>query len=129
SVGEQLTADGTAAELHSALPQGRTGARQERVRHVAVDQQTFGRVAHSGPLTLGVEQDALGHLQVGAPVHVDVAIAHVVLQHRHACLGRHSPNQALPAAGNDKVDVVVQLEQVADGGAVGGGHELDGVTR
>ena len=38
-------------------------------------EQAFGRVTHARAVALGVDEDALGHVQVRRPVHVDVAVA------------------------------------------------------
>ena len=57
-----------------------------------------------GPLDLGVDDDPLGHLEVGARVHVDVAVARRGVDHRHARDGADRLLQALAAARDDQVD-------------------------
>ena len=104
-------------------------ARQQRVGRVGMDQQRLGRVAHAHPLALGVDHQPLGHLGVGRAVEVDVAIAGVVLDDRHAGLFAHAADQALAAAGDGHVDVLRHAEQFAHGGAVGRGDQLHGVGR
>ena len=48
--------------------------RQEITGDGGVDHERFGRVAHARPLDLGVDDDALGHVEVG------VGIAHEILR-------------------------------------------------
>ena len=51
-------------------------------------EQGLGRVAHAGPLALGVDRDGERHGEVGGRVHVDVAVAPGGGDHRHpAVLG------------------------------------------
>ena len=94
-----------------------------------MDQQAFGRVAHARPLTLGVDDDPLRHRQIGGSVHVNVAVALVVLEHRHFRFGGDPADQSLAAARNDEVDALIQLQQMADRVAVRRRHQLDGVGR
>ena len=49
--------------------------RQELAGDVAVDEKRLGRVADARPLCLGVDDDALGHVEIGGGVDVDVAVA------------------------------------------------------
>ena len=77
-------------------------------RRGAVDQQSLGRAAHAGAPHLGVEHDLLGHLQRGRLVHIDVADAFQVREHRHARFRLHARDQALAAARNDDVDIAVE---------------------
>ena len=58
-----------------------------------------------------------------------MAIAGEVLQHRHPRLLAHAADQAFAAAGNGQVDVLGHVQQFIHRGAIGGGHQLDGVRR
>ena len=78
----------------------------------------------AGALALRVHRDPLGHVQVRGHVHVDVAVAEVVLQHRHGRLGGHPADEALPAPRDGQVDKLVQLQQMPDRVTVGGRHQL-----
>ena len=48
---------------------------QELVGDVLVHEQGLGRVADARPLHLGVDDDALGHGEIGGGVDIDVAVA------------------------------------------------------
>ena len=61
---------------------------------------------------------------VGRGIHIHVAHAVVVLQHRHFRFRRHALNQRLPAARNREVDVLAHRQQVAHRLSVGPRHEL-----
>ena len=63
-----------------------------------VDEQRLGRVAHRGAVGLGVEHDALGHVEVGGGVDVDVAVADAGLDHGHRRLLDDRPDQPGAAA-------------------------------
>ena len=62
--------------------------------------------ADAGALGLGVQDDLDGHRLVGGGVHVDVAIAGVVLEDGHRGFGRDAADQALAAARDGEVDAV-----------------------
>ena len=88
-------------------------------------EQRFGGAADSGAPHLGVDDDAPGHRQIGAAVHIGVADAVEMLEDGDAALRRDALDQRPPAARHDDVDQIVELEQRADRGAIGGGDELD----
>ena len=85
----------------------------------AVDEQRLGRAAHAGAPHLGVEHDALGHVERSRLVDIDVADAFEVREHRHARFRLHARDQALAAARHDHVDGAVEAGQhQPDRGAV-----------
>ena len=95
-------------------------------RDRAVDQQRLGRAADAGAPHLGVEHDRLRHVELGRLVHVDVANAFEMREHRHARLRLHARDQALAAARHDDVDGAVEPgEHHPDRGAVARRHQLD----
>ena len=92
-----------------------------------MDEELLGGVAHAGALGLGVEENGLGHRQVGGFVHVNEAYAGVVLDNRNGGVLCDETDEALAAARDDAVDEGVELEKGVERGAVGGGDELHGV--
>ena len=58
----------------------------------------------SRPLDLGVEADLLGHGKVGLAVHVHMADALVMLDHRYGGVLRDHADQPFAAAGDDEID-------------------------
>jgi len=108
------------------LLQGLRHQRQEVGRDVAVDKQRLAGVADPHPLALGVDQDLDGHLHVGGVIDVDVAIAVVVLDHRHRRLGHDATDQRFAAPGDGDVDRVMHFQKMTDGLAVGRRHQLHG---
>ena len=99
-----------AAQFDAVFPHGLRKARQELRRRVTVDEQRLQRVAHSGTLTLGVDDDLQRPVEVRDAVHEEVADPLVVLEHRHGRLARDHADQILAAARNHEVDVLIQLE-------------------
>ena len=96
----------------------------------AVDEQRFGGAAHAGAAHLGVEHDARRHREIGGGVHVDVADALEMGEDRHPRLRLHPRDEALAAARHDHVEGAVEAGQHgADGRAVAGRHQLNGVLR
>ena len=117
---------GIAAHLAAGLDQHLDQRREMRGRGLAIDQQRLGRAAHAGAPHLGVEHDLLRHVEIGACMHIDVADAFEMREHRHARLGLHARDEALAAARHDHVDGAVEAaEHEADGRAVDRRHELD----
>ena len=116
---------GVAADGAAAGDQRAEHRRQQALGGVAVDQQRLGGAADAGAAQLGVDRDRLRHGGVGGCVQVGVAVALEMGQHRDAALGHHPLDQRAPAARHDDVDMLGHAQQVADGGAVGGGHQLD----
>ena len=57
-----------------------------------------------GPLDLGVEADLLGHGKVGLAVHIHMAHALVMLDHRYGGILRYHADQPLAAPGDDEID-------------------------
>ena len=95
-------------------------------RSLAIDQQRLGRAANAGAPHLGVEHDLLRHVEIGALMHVDVAYAFEMGEHRQPCLSLHAPDQIFAAARHDHVDGAAKAaEHEAHRRAVDGRHELD----
>ena len=112
------------AHLHALGGQQRTDLGQELRRHGARHQQAFGGVAGAVLLRLGVVDHAQRHRQVAGRVNEHMAVAVQVLDHRHPGLAADALDQALAAARDDDVDKLGHRDQLADGGAVGGLHQL-----
>ena len=51
--------------------------------YLGMHQQRFSRVAHRRPVSLGVEDDPAGHVEIGGLVDIHVTIADPGLDHRH----------------------------------------------
>ena len=68
-----------ASKLHAGVDKPLRHFGQEFARDGLVHQQRLSRVANGGALTLGVNDDAPGHGQVGLAVDVHVAVARVML--------------------------------------------------
>ena len=77
-------------------------------------QQHFRRVAGGGILRLGVGDDARGHLRIAVRVHIDVAHAVAVPQHRNVAVFHDVAHKGIGAARNDEVDVLVHFEHDGD---------------
>ena len=107
--------------------QGLGGDGQKRLRDLAVDEELLGGVAHAGALALGVDDDLFGHREIGGAVHVEEAHALVVFDDRDGAVAGDEADEALAAARDEAVDVLVELEQRVERGAVGRGDELHGV--
>ena len=118
-----------AAQLDAALAQRRERARQEGGGDVAVHEQRLGRVAHARPLDLGVDDDPLGHREIGGRVDVDVAVARGGVDHGHAGDGADRLLQALAAARDDQVDDALELRELGELLAAAAGHERERALR
>ena len=110
-VGHQGAAALVAAQLDAAFAQCLRGAWQERFGDVAMHQQRLQRVAHAGARGLAVDQQVQRQVEVGGAVHVQVADALVVLDHRHARVFGDEADQAFAAARDGQVDDVDELQQ------------------
>ena len=73
----------TTAKLDAALVQCRRGRRQKPLGDRGMNEQALGRVAHSRSLAFRIHEDASCHFEIGRLVHVNMAIAAVMLEHRH----------------------------------------------
>src|SRR5262245_44009121 len=91
--------------------------------------ERLGRVANSHSLALAVKYDFAGHVEVGGGVDVYVAIASEMLDNRHLGLFGDATNKTLTATRDREVDVLRHLEELADGGAIRGANQLDGINR
>ena len=95
-----------------------------------IDEQRLGGTADAGAPHLGVDGDPHRHVELGRAVDVEMADAFEMSEDRHPRLGLHPRDQAFAAARNDDVERAAKpLQHLADGGAVGGRHQLDGVFR
>ena len=79
-----------------------------------MDQHALHRIAHGGAGALGVAQDAHRHIQIGIFVHIDVAHAVAVPQHRDVAVLHDVAHKGVGAARNDEVDVLVHFEHDGD---------------
>ena len=96
-------------------------------RDVGVDEQRLGRVADAGALGLGVEDDALRGVEVGARVDVDVAVARRRVDDRHRRDALERRLQPLAAARDDQVDDALLGGQLGELLAPAAGDEHDRV--
>ena len=102
----------------------RADGRQKSRRHAAGDQQALAGVAGAVLLGLGVVGHGHRHRDVAGVVHIGVAVAVEVLDHRHPGFAADPLDQTLAAARDDHVHMLGHGDQVADGRAVGGGDHL-----
>ena len=110
-------------------PEGSSDLGQKSRRDAAVHEQRLGRVADTGTLDLGVEDDPLGHVKIGDGVDVDGTEALIMFHDRHVRLGGHPANEAFAAARDGQVDELGQAQEQADRVPVGRRDELDGMAR
>ncbi len=113
--GDQRPGGGIAAQLDPACAQRVGSQRQEARRDVGMHQQGLQRIAGRRTRHLAVQQQAQRQLQVGAVVHVQVAHALVVLDHRYPRMLGDEADQALATARDRQVDDVVELQQLQHG--------------
>ena len=116
-----------AAHLHSGAVQLGRDLRQAPRRRLGVHQHRVQRVAHGGPLHLGVEHDARRHLGIGVPVNISVAHPHAAGHHRHGGVFRHEVDQPGTTPGHQQVDVLFHSQHHVHQRPVGVGYELHGV--
>jgi hypothetical protein len=88
-----------AADLAAGIEQHGDQRLEMRRRRRPIDQQRLGGAADPGAPHLGVEQDGLGHVELGRPVHVDMADALEMREHRHPRLRLHRATRLLPPRG------------------------------
>ena len=117
------------AELHLFLREAAVDDGEKFFGHGLINEEGFHRVANGRPLTLGVDHDFLGHLQVGLGLDIDMADTFVVFEDRNFRALGDGANEALATARHAEVDVLPQREQFPDGFAVGRRHNLDRVPR
>ena len=124
-----MASGGIPHDLDFLVAQGGGDVGEEAFRHIAVHEQRLGGVAHAHPLTLRVDGDGLCHRQIGRPIHVHVAVACEVLEHRHPRLGTDPPDERFATPGDHDVDEVVHLQKRAHRLPVGGIDQLHAVGR
>ncbi len=102
---------GIAADLDTVGTEqvGERGA--EDLRDVRVDEHGLDGVADAGFLALAIDDDVRRHVEVAALVDVDVADAVVVLDDGHAGHADDALDEALAAARDDEVEILVHLRQ------------------
>ena len=116
-------------ELHACLPVlgGQLGENLlgDGIGH----QQGFGGVAGAITLGFGIKghADRLGDIRL--LINVGVAVAIQVFDDRHAGVVADALDQALATPGHNDVHIFGVGDQLANGGAVGGLHHLDGGFR
>jgi hypothetical protein len=69
-----------------------------------VDKKGFHRVTNTRPLALSVEGNPKGHVQIRVPIHIHVADAVVVLNHRNPRVTDNPVNQTGPSPWNDQIN-------------------------
>ena len=69
-----------------------------------VDQHRFGRAANAGAPHLAVQHQRPRFREIGLLVHIGVADAFEMREHRHARFGLHARDEALAAARHDQLD-------------------------
>ena len=87
---------GVAVDGDVAAQQRGGDARDELRGHIAVHEDRLDGVAHAGPRHLGVDDDRLGHVQVGAGIDVDVHISDAGLDDRHRWRCLHHMGESAP---------------------------------
>ena len=112
-------------ELYAA--QGRCEARQSDGGDCLVNKERLHRVAHARSLKLGVDDDALGHVQIRRRIDVDVAVPVSVDHIRHGRLVNDQTHERWAAAGDEAVDDPAQLHELGDGLVTDVLDELDRV--
>ena len=117
------------AQLHTCLLEGLGHEGEGGAQQAFVDNEVFGRVADAGTLALGVDGDLDGRLTVDRLVEVDIADTLVMLDDRHAGVFSDKADKSLAAPGNEAMDVLIQLQEHAEGVAVNRRDELDGIGR
>ena len=93
-----------AVQRHAGVAQRPQRAGQERPAHVARGRAASRRRCTPRALELGVEDDRLGRVEVGARVDVHVAVARCRVDHRHGRDALQRRLQPLAAARDDQVD-------------------------
>src|SRR5262245_54477673 len=79
-----------------------------------MNEERLHGVAHRRALYFGVHTNPLRHLEGRIGIHVDMAYAFIVLDHRHFRMGDHGANQLLAAAWDDEINILFQLQQLLD---------------
>ena len=75
-----------------------------------MNQKGFSGIADRHVLALAVHGDADRHVQIGLPVHVHVADAIGMAEHRNVGVVHDVPDKGVAAAGDDQVDRRVETQ-------------------
>ncbi len=131
---QQAEGELVGAHFNFFLTEGGGDAGEDFCGDVLVNQQAFFGVAEGHAVDLGGDGDLEGHVEVGHLVDVDVADAAIVFDDGDGGLFDDATDESFAAAGDDEVDEGFAVGvadaaggECADGGAVGGLDELDGV--
>ena len=94
-----------------------------------MNEQRFHRVADTGPLHFCVENDSLGHVEIGRAIDIDMTVARKMLDDGHPGFGGHAADQPFAAARNRHGDMLVEPQEMPHGLAIGRLDKLHGVRR
>ena len=94
----------------AVLGQGGSDIRQEVRGDGVVHQQGLGGVAGAVALGLGIQCHREGLVRVGLVVHVDMADAVQVLDHRHPGILADALDQAFATAWDDDINRIFQTQ-------------------
>jgi hypothetical protein len=126
-LGEEGTGVCVCPDLTVFINEGIDGFGEKVGGDVAVDEEVLDGVAYAGSAAFGGDRNFAGEVEVSFRIDVEVADALVVLDDGDATVFGDKSYEGLAASWNDAVDEFVELEQVVEGFAVGGGNEEDGV--
>ncbi len=125
--GSAAASCGVAPHLAAAIDERGHKRLQKPVRAGLVNEKRFGSAANTGASELGVQHDRAGFLKVGGFVHIDVADAFEMREHRNARLLLHALDEAFSAARHDHVDGAAKpFKEIADRVAICCRDELNG---
>ncbi len=94
-----------------------------------MDDQGFGRITDARPLSLGVDDDAERHIEIGGPVDIDVAVAVTINHIRHGGVLDDDVDQGRSTARNKTVDESPEPHKLLDRLAAGVLDQDQGVSR
>ena len=101
-----------------------------RGENAAVDQQRLGRSANAGAAHFGVQHQRARFGEIGLRVHIGVADAFEMREHRHARFRLHARDQTSAAARHDQIDGAGEPgENHAHRGAIDRRDHLNGCFR
>ena len=103
---EEFFALGANAHFNLLAREAGGDLRQKLGGDGAVNEQTFGGVAHAIAAVFGVVGDGDGHVDLRAGVNINVAVAVQVFDDRDGAGGDDSFNQPASAARNHHINVV-----------------------
>ena len=116
------------AEFHP-VPDPLPQSWQELRRDGAVDQQNLLGVADARAAGLGVFDDVQRHVEVGGPLHIDMADAGAGGDAGDGGVFHAGADEPRPAAGDQQVHIALRRHERLRPGAGGVLHEVHGVFR